>query len=176
MLLAVDTETTGLDERDGTLLEVALVVLDDDLNELAHGTWLMPCDPVEAWASADEHVRKMHTKNGLWQDLYNQTQLGPLPSLDQRVDEIVSWLATQGVYSAGPMVGWGVAFDRAWLKHHAPKLRKVWNHHVLDVRGLEFLAKIWYLLPAGEHGNHRALDDILATCESLRTLRQEIFR
>jgi oligoribonuclease (3'-5' exoribonuclease) len=66
MIIWTDTETSGLNERGGHLLEVALVVTDDSLNEVAATSEVVrpvgkSIDDVEM----DDVVRKMHTKNGL---------------------------------------------------------------------------------------------------------------
>lgn len=72
MICWVDTETTGLDERNGHLLEVALVVTDDNLNEVSHlSTVVRPVgvNLEELIAKCDPVVQEMHTKNGLFAEL-----------------------------------------------------------------------------------------------------------
>lgn len=73
MIVFVDTETTGLLPREGSLLEVALVLTDDDLIERAAASFaIKPITPLahEAWvASLDPFIKKMHTKNGLLDDV-----------------------------------------------------------------------------------------------------------
>lgn len=83
MLVFVDVETTGLDERKGALLEVALVIVTDDLREVAaHSVVVMPLEgsPLDGetpeawrrrgaargWSAADPVVQEMHDKSGLW--------------------------------------------------------------------------------------------------------------
>ena len=75
MIVFADVETTGLDERDAHahLLEVALVVTDDDLNEVAHDSTLVQVgDALQLDALIEKlHpvVREMHEKNGLFAEL-----------------------------------------------------------------------------------------------------------
>lgn len=64
MIVFVDVETTGLEERAGHLLEVALVVTDDELREVGFITLIIK--PEGDWqALMDDYVRAMHTKNEL---------------------------------------------------------------------------------------------------------------
>ena len=176
MILGTDCETTGLPHEDPDLLEVALVILEDDLSIRAQASWLMPCDPVASWTKATDYVRTMHTQNGLWQELYFASQ-GPQRTMAQVGDEIVNWCAHYNVYPCcGPMFGQGIAFDREILQMRLPSVRKMWNHRVIDVSGLKFMAKIWYGLQYTSKEEHRALADILETVECLRWLRREMFR
>jgi len=65
-----DVESTGLDEKIGDLLEVAIVVTDDQLKEVAEMSFLIvPPDLDATIAKMDPYVRDMHTKNGLIDDL-----------------------------------------------------------------------------------------------------------
>jgi oligoribonuclease len=117
----------------------------------------------------------MHTKNNLWQELYFASQ-GPQRTMAQVGDEIVMWCAHYGVYPGyGPMLGQGVAFDREILQMRLPAVRKMWNHRVIDVSGLKFLAKAWHGLQYTSKEEHRALADILQTIDCLRWLRREMF-
>lgn len=69
MIAFVDVETTGIDPNKGDLLEVALVIVDDDLNELATKSVIVnPITPlsIEQWrANLDPFIQEMHSKNGL---------------------------------------------------------------------------------------------------------------
>lgn len=70
MIVFVDVETTGLFENEGHLLEVALVLTDDDLNEVAHvSTLVRPVGRDVDALQMDDVVRAMHIKNGLLDEL-----------------------------------------------------------------------------------------------------------
>lgn len=72
MILWTDIESTGFDERECHLLEVALVVTDDDLREqAATSVVLLPVgiSVDEMVEKMDPYVRAMHTKNGLLDDV-----------------------------------------------------------------------------------------------------------
>jgi oligoribonuclease len=72
MILWTDIETSGLAERSDHLLEVAMVVTDDQLREIAHHS--VVCFPVgitvdQLVEQMAPIVRDMHTKNGLLDEL-----------------------------------------------------------------------------------------------------------
>ena len=65
-IMWLDLETTGLDPETGLILEVAVVVTNRWLKELARESIVIP-HSVEALEAAgmDDFVRDMHTENGL---------------------------------------------------------------------------------------------------------------
>ena len=120
LLAWLDIETTGLDERTGHLLEVAIVITDNDFNEVAEpfSMLVQPTDP--AWKDdLNDFVTAMHTDNGLIRDL--DAGMGtPLPEVEFAA---VHYLQTHCGTEAKPMMGGNsITFDRNWLKHHMPML------------------------------------------------------
>ena len=69
VLFWVDLETTGLDEKNGRVLEYAVVLTDLELNELASIEGIVKQDVDEATALMDDYCRNMHTDNGLLAEL-----------------------------------------------------------------------------------------------------------
>lgn len=69
MICFVDVETTGLNPRYDALLEIALVVTTDDLEEV--GAIDLVVRPVASAhpLAVDDVVQRMHTENGLWRDV-----------------------------------------------------------------------------------------------------------
>lgn len=171
-LLFVDTETTGLVVPELSLLEVALVITDDQLEVKAQSSWFVPGNTQEGYAKAVAYVRNMHTHNGLWQEHY-----AAQPCTDPS-DAILTWCYSHGISPGcgGPMVGNGIAYDQAVLNYHLPRVRALWNHRVLDISGMQLLAEMWGGLKYTGAGAHRALDDALESVVKLRWLRQSAWR
>ncbi len=66
MIAWTDIESTGLDPRKEHLLEVALVITDDELNEILATSLVMKPVGIEIDdVQMDPYVREMHTRNGL---------------------------------------------------------------------------------------------------------------
>ncbi len=174
MIVWTDVETTGLFERDGHLLEVALVVTDDELVEQGHfSVVVQPVGTkIDAMvANMDLVVREMHTANGLIADLragggmrryeaenhFIKWVKGPNTSSEQET-------ASLGALAKTPLAGSTIGFDRRWLREHMPKLEALFSYRSIDVSSITELAKRW--APAIYEGRpkagkaHRALADV----------------
>lgn len=95
MIAWTDVETTGLDETKGDLLEIAIVVTDDQLNEVASAsTVIRPPVSLDATiAKMDPYVKDMHTKNGLIDELRN---LAPAPPSDKsELERVSEWFESE---------------------------------------------------------------------------------
>ena len=66
-LIWIDLEMTGLDPDHDSILEIATVVTDKDLNVLADGPEFAIRHPVERLEAMDDWNRNQHRKSGLWQ-------------------------------------------------------------------------------------------------------------
>lgn len=172
MLAWVDVETTGLDPDKDALLEVALVITDNALNEVCAEQYVLPFD-LEAEQAAGRVVRdvvlKMHEKNGLWVDCRSVNELRrPLVEVE------VALLATMRQFveaKSTPICGSTVAFDRAFLRRHMPRFEEYFSHRNLDVSVLAEIARRWNpdAWDARPYGAaHRALDDIRVSIASMR--------
>lgn len=186
MIVWVDVETTGLDERAGCLLEVAVVATDDDLAEV--GGWLAPFSrvvwpasvsrDVEAWRrfveGLDPVVRGMHVENGLFDEVLRSTYGSNLECVKEN---IVTWArALGGDLREVPLAGSTVGFDRRWLRAHAPAFEALFSHRAIDVSSVTELARRW--VPSVYEGRpkaakaHRALADVRESIEYLRYYRR----
>jgi oligoribonuclease len=66
-LIWIDLEMTGLDPSADSILEIATLVTDRDLNLLAEGPELAIVHPSERLQGMDDWNRNQHRKSGLWQ-------------------------------------------------------------------------------------------------------------
>lgn len=168
MICWVDVETTGLDERKGHLLEVALVLTDDQLNDLGYCRVVVKPDTV---ISLDPYVLKMHVNNGLLDDVVD---LG-MP-LSQAQDTLIAFLKLHIKDNSVPLAGSTVSFDRRWLKEHMPLLESEFNYRNIDVSSLTEIAKRWtpeiYTnRPQNKEKQHRALADVRESIAYLKYYR-----
>src|SRR5690606_22925634 len=65
-LVWIDLEMTGLDTDNDTILEIATVVTDAELNVLAEGPELAIAQPLALLEAMDEWNRNQHGRSGLW--------------------------------------------------------------------------------------------------------------
>lgn len=179
MLAWIDLETTGLEPEKCEILEVALVITDNELNEVDAASWVLPAKCSEH--ESNPFIVKMHTENGLWQECEAPEAMrnfGTRESARSQVaHEVLERLRRWTGMKDGPICGSTIAFDRGFLKRHMPTVEAHFSHRNLDVSVLGELAKLWApevwdARPKG--GGHRALPDIRGSVELLKYWRKNL--
>ncbi len=169
----IDCEMTGLDFVNDSLVEVACIVTDSDLNELDEGFEAVIKVPQEKLDSMDPVVTQMHTASGLIYDIADGLTLEEAEQ--QLFDYITSHV--QESFKA-PLAGSSVYVDRIFLRRDMPRVDSYLHYRIIDVSSLKELARRWYSRTyfAGplKTGNHRALGDTRDSINELRYYRQSI--
>lgn len=182
MLMWIDVETTGLDPRDGHLLELAMVLTDDELNVVEQREWLVKPNCIDnSWiGKLDPRVFEMHSHSRLLVPLHG----GAGCSLDRVLAEASGWLGqleVQHKLGKVPLAGSTVSFDRAWLKEHLPALESRFSYRNVDVSSIKELCYRWRpeLMEERDRAKkpaaHRAMPDVLASIEELKFYRERGF-
>lgn len=171
-LIWIDLEMTGLDTGQDSILEIATVVTDSQLNVLAEGPELAIAHPLEALEAMDDWNRNQHRKSGLWQRvLDSQTTLGQAEALT--VAFLTEWVPA----NASPMCGNSICQDRRFLHRLMPRLEKYFHYRNLDVSTLKELARRWappVLEGVRKQAAHTALSDVRDSIEELRHYRKHL--
>jgi oligoribonuclease len=172
-LIWIDLEMTGLDPQENTIIEIATVITDSQLNIIAEGPSIAIFQPEEELEKMDEWNVTHHTENGLLERV--RASEVPLAAAEQRTLEFVNEHCTEG---ESPLCGNTIGQDRRFLNRHMPDLHKLFHYRSIDVSSLKELAVRWYpaLQRYEKSGSHRALDDILESINELRYYRQKLFR
>lgn len=196
MIVFIDLETAGLDPRTGSILELAAVALDDDLNEV--GSFESVVRPLHNSLAMDPIVVKMHTDNGLFHDLIGRdlnaagpplgSQLldGVAPRRHEVEQATLRWLdaiSPPDVASKKPPLGGSsIHFDREWLKEHMPDLERRFSYRNIDVSTIYECALRWAPAltrvgrdPEAPNNKHRAMPDVRFSIDRLRVYRRELF-
>lgn len=167
MMIWIDTETTGIDSN-GWLLEVACIITDDKLNEVARLSFVIePDDPVAAFDYANEFVRNMHTENGLWEAIRNGEGVSQFDAQEQ----LLALVLEHSYGEKHPMCGNTIGFDRRWLKQHMPALEAAFHYRNIDVSTVKELYRRFATVGDTEFektGGHRALSDIEQSIAELK--------
>lgn len=171
----IDTETSGLDERDEMLLEVACIVTDSELNEL--GTFHAVVYHNEAGVArlkrrARPTVVKMHEKTGLWD------RLGSGRFLHDIDRDLLLFLEQYGGIGNMPIAGNSVAFDTRYMREYLPQAFGHLSYQVIDVTSLRLLKKRWFpeTDELEKHSDHTALKDIQESIRELKHYRKVMFK
>lgn len=176
MLAWMDLEMTGLDPARDTIVEIASLITDDDLNVVGEGPDLVIATDPAILDQMDEIVRGMHTKSGLLAAIDASTTT--LADAGRATLEFLQ----QHIPDPGtiPLCGNSIGTDRRFLSIWLPEVDQYLHYRSVDVSTIKELARRWYPQAfAGaprKAGGHRALDDIKESVEELRYYRAAVFR
>jgi oligoribonuclease len=172
----MDLEMTGLDPGKDTIVEIATLVTDDELETVAEGPDLVIATPQAALDAMDEVVRQMHARSGLLHAVQASTV-----TLDEAAKETLEFIC-QYVPEAKrvPLCGNSIGTDRRFLAAYMPQLEDYLHYRSIDVSTIKELARRWYpdafAAAPKKTGAHRALDDVKESVEELKYWRSSIFR
>jgi oligoribonuclease len=170
-LVWIDLEMTGLDTVRHTIVEIAVLITDSELELVDDGIDLVVHASPEELAQMDDFVRKMHTKSGLLPAI-EASKL----TLEDAGKAVLAYLAEQlpGPGTA-PLCGNSIGVDRRFLDRYLPEVDQYIHYRSVDVSSFKELCRRWY--PAvykqrpDKQETHRALDDIRESIEELRFYR-----
>ena len=190
-LLWLDFETNGLHGLGYQVhvLEVAAVVTDAELNELAVFEPMVLRAPDEAYESMDDFVTQMHTANGLLAESKRSAIIshGADAELSAFVGE---WFPDRGEadkaaayqYKGAVVAGSSVgSFDLRVLSERFPLTRKRCSHRTYDISAVnEFAVRLGIgsvnTADSATKSQHRALADIYASIAKAKALRDALGR
>jgi oligoribonuclease len=171
-LIWIDLEMTGLDTSSDRIIEIATIVTDKYLNELAEGPVLAILQSQETMAAMDEWNTRQHGESGL-----TKRVLTGGVSLREAEQATLDFLTTWADKGASPMCGNSVCQDRRFLAREMPALEGYFHYRNLDVSTLKILAQQWAPgVAAGftKASTHRALADIRDSIAELAWYRDHL--
>ena len=172
-LIWIDLEMTGLCTQSDTIIEIATIVTDKHLNELAEGPVLAIRQSRETMDGMDDWNTRQHGESGLTKRVLEsevdarEAEVATLSFLREWVDE-----------GASPMCGNSICQDRRFLAREMPELEAYFHYRNLDVSTLKILANIWAPHVASgfnKESAHLALSDIRDSIEELAWYRDQLF-
>ncbi|WP_460833286.1 oligoribonuclease [Lysobacter humi (ex Lee et al. 2017)] len=171
-LIWIDLEMTGLDTDNDSILEIATVVTDAELNVLAEGPELAIAHPVAQLEAMDEWNRNQHRRSGLWDRVLTQGV-----ALAEAEARTVAFLTEWVPAGTSPMCGNSICQDRRFLHRLMPRVEKHFHYRNLDVSTLKELAKRWapgVLAGLNKTSAHTALSDVRDSIDELRHYRRQM--
>ena len=169
-LIWIDLEMTGLDTDRDSILEIATVVTDSQLNVLAEGPELAIAHPLAALEAMDEWNRNQHGKSGLWRRVLEQG-VAMAEAETRTLGFLQQWVPA----NASPMCGNSICQDRRFLHRLMPRLERHFHYRNLDVSTLKELARRWapqVLAGVSKESAHTALSDVHDSIAELRHYRR----
>ncbi len=169
-LIWIDLEMTGLCTRTDSIIEIATVVTDKYLTELAIGPVLAIRQTSATMDSMDEWNTRQHGQSGLTARVL-ESGLSAADAEQATVAFLKEWVDE----GTSPMCGNSICQDRRFLAREMPILEKFFHYRNLDVSTLKILAALWAPEVAKgfqKESSHLALSDIRDSIEELKWYRE----
>ncbi len=173
-LVWIDLEMTGLDPQKDRILEIATIITDGQLNEVAQGPVIAISCPEENLDQMNDWVREIHSKSGLL-DQVRASQI----SLEQAETETFNFISSYCIEKKAILAGNSVWQDKFFMLRYMPTITNYLHYRILDVSSVRSAITRWY--PNNEKtvftksNNHRALEDIRESIEELKHYRTYFF-
>lgn len=188
MLVWIDLETTGLSPTNDKVLEVACIVTNHALEEIARFSMVTSEAATAHFGALDPVVQRMHAENGLWlESAQSSLSLADVrAALGSFLDSHLrtpgtgvyvgdnNWITPE--YVRPVLAGSTVSFNRAFLEVHMPRVAAMLHYRNLDVTSINELAKRFWpdafeARPYQDElrpDKHRAMPDIESSLDVAR--------
>jgi oligoribonuclease len=172
----MDLEMTGLDPARHTIVEIATLITDDELEIVAVGPDLVVSASAEQLMAMDEVVRGMHGRSGLLEAIEASTL-----TLAEAGETTLAFLREHiREPRSVPLCGNSIGTDRRFLATWLPDVDAYLHYRSVDVSTIKELVRRWYSTAYADSpkkaGSHRALDDIRESIRELAYYREAVFR
>ena len=137
-LIWIDLEMTGLDPDTDTVIEIATIVTDPQLNLLAEGPVLCIHQCEQRLNNMDEWNTHHHTASGLLKRV-RESSCTMQQAETETLDFLGGWLGA----GCSPMCGNSICQDRRFLVRTMPALEEFFHYRNIDVSSIKELVKRW---------------------------------
>lgn len=172
-LVWLDLEMTGLEPDKDVIVQIAVIVTDRNLKEVAEPVDLTIWHPAEVMDRMTPFVRDMHERSGLLRQI--QTSKTSLEDAEREALTLVSLLCE---YGTARLCGNSIWQDRRFLTRYMPAFENYLHYRMIDVSSIKELAGWWYGVqhrkPNG--AQHTALWDVRQSIAELKFYRERVFR
>jgi oligoribonuclease len=172
-LIWIDLEMSGLDPQTDSIIEIATVVTDSQLNLLAEGPALAIHQSDTVLAAMDEWNRKQHGESGL----VTRVRASCIDECEAE-RQTLQFLRQYVPPGYSPMCGNSICQDRRFMARCMPELEAYFHYRNLDVSTVKELGRRWYpdrIKGFKKASTHLALQDIHDSIEELRFYRERLF-
>lgn len=171
----IDLEMTGLDIHEHTIVEVAALITDADLNVLGEGVDVVVHASEEELGRMNEFVTNMHKSSGLLAEIRKSTV-----TLKEAEDAVLELIAKHcDSEHPAPLAGNSIGTDRGFIREYMPRLDEALHYRMIDVSTVKELARRWaprvYYHQPEKDMSHRALADIVESVRELDFYRRVLF-
>lgn len=173
-LIWVDMEMSGLDPEKERILEIALIVTEPDLTEVAQAPVLVIHQDPVVLDAMDKWNQSTHGKSGL----IDKVKASTLTESGAE-DILLAFLAPLVPSGKSPMCGNTIGQDRRFMVKYMPRLEAYFHYRNLDVSTLKELSLRWkpeVYRSFTKASKHEALADIQESISELKHYREHFLR
>ncbi|CAN5276997.1 oligoribonuclease [soil metagenome] len=175
VLVWLDMEMTGLDPVKERIIEMATILTDGNLVEIAVGPDLVVHQPEEILAAMDDWNTKHHGGSGL----VDRVKASTVTEAEADALTVAFINAHVGAKDRPVLAGNSIHQDRRFVRKYMPILDERLHYRMVDVSTIKELARRWFpaitAKQAKKQETHRALDDIRESIDELRYYRANVF-
>src|SRR5512139_1089770 len=175
VLVWLDMEMTGLDPDRERIIEVATILTDGQLNEIAIGPELVIHQADEILAAMDEWNKTHHGASGLVERVKTST----VTDAEAEEQTIAFINAHVSAKERTVLAGNSIHQDRRFIRRYMPALEKRLHYRMVDVSTIKELGRRWFPQQIAKvpqkKDTHRALDDIRESIDELRYYKKHLF-
>jgi oligoribonuclease len=172
-LVWIDCEMTGLDPEKHTLLEIATIITNYDLEIIARGPVLAIRQSERKLQMMDAWNQRTHRKSGLLDRIREEGV-----TMAEAERQTYNFVKRYCYARTAPLCGNSIGQDKRFLVKYMPQLHEFLHYKVVDVSSIKLLAGEWY---GGKYESpkkqelHRALTDIEESIAELDYYRKNVF-
>ncbi|HEX8411772.1 MAG TPA: oligoribonuclease [Thermoanaerobaculia bacterium] len=172
-LVWVDCEMTGLDPAKDTLLEIATIITNYDLEIIDRGPVFAIKTSEARLEGMDGWNRRTHKKSGLLDRVR-----GEGVTVAEAEKQTLAFVKKYCYARTAPLCGNSIGQDKRFLAKYMPQLHDFLHYKVVDVSSIKVLINEWY---GGKYKSpekqelHRALADIEESIGELAYYRANVF-
>ncbi len=175
VLVWLDMEMTGLDPAKERIIEMATILTDGNLVELAVGPDLVIHQADEILAAMDDWNTKHHGGSGL----VDRVKASTVSEAEAEAQTIAFINAHVSAKDRPVLAGNSIHQDRRFVRKYMPILDERLHYRMVDVSTIKELARRWFpaitAAQTKKKETHRALDDIRESIDELRYYRANVF-
>jgi len=164
---------TGLDPEQETIIEIATIITDGELNIIKEGPGIVIHQPDHMLDGMDEWNTSHHGDSGLTAKVKASTT-----TIQQAEMKTLDFIRQYVPAQTSPLCGNSIHQDRRFLVPYMPELEAYLHYRNIDVSTIKELARRWYPNDKApiKKAEHLALADIRESINELRWYREKLFR